>query len=45
MAEMPELYCDYCEMEGHGFRTCPARDDAHDASEDETWGPEEHYGS
>lgn len=20
-------YCDYCEREGHTFRTCPARDD------------------
>lgn len=22
-----EGYCDYCEVEGHTFRTCPARDD------------------
>lgn len=20
-------YCDYCEVEGHTFRTCPRRDD------------------
>lgn len=20
-------YCDYCEQEGHTFRTCPHRDD------------------
>lgn len=23
-------YCDYCEREGHSFRTCPARDDSFD---------------
>lgn len=25
--EYDEDYCDYCEREGHTFRTCPARDD------------------
>jgi hypothetical protein len=41
-----EPYCDYCEMyAGHTFRNCPARDDAYDASDDETWGEFDHYGS
>jgi hypothetical protein len=26
-----DLYCDYCEREGHAFRSCPKRDD------DEGW--------
>lgn len=25
--EIAEDYCDYCEREGHTFRTCPRRDD------------------
>lgn len=25
--EWPEEYCDLCEVDGHTFRTCPARDD------------------
>jgi hypothetical protein len=29
MAAM-EGYCDLCEVEGHTFRTCPARDDNYD---------------
>ncbi len=24
------LYCDYCETEGHTFRSCPKRDDDDD---------------
>lgn len=24
---MDDLYCDYCEQEGHTFRSCPKRDD------------------
>jgi len=40
-----DLYCDLCEEVGHTFRSCPRRDDVHDASDDETWGPEDHYGS
>lgn len=23
----PEPYCDYCEQDGHTFRSCPRRDD------------------
>jgi hypothetical protein len=26
--QLMEGYCDYCEEEGHTFRTCPRRDDA-----------------
>lgn len=22
-----EIYCDYCEQDGHTFRSCPRRDD------------------
>jgi hypothetical protein len=28
-------YCDYCEREGHTFRSCPARDDDPDYSEED----------
>lgn len=24
---IPEPYCDYCENDGHTFRSCPMRDD------------------
>lgn len=24
----PEDYCDWCETDGHTFRSCPRRDDA-----------------
>jgi len=27
-----EGYCDYCEREGHTFRSCPRRDDHQDQS-------------
>ncbi len=30
MSEYPVEYCDYCEQEGHTFRTCPRRDDCFD---------------
>ena len=29
------LYCDYCEVEGHTFQTCPRRDDNHDPEPDD----------
>lgn len=40
--EGADLYCDYCETDGHTFRSCPARDDNWDAFNDPTdangWG-------
>lgn len=32
---MDEPYCDYCEIVGHTFRTCPARDDSFDEEDAE----------
>ena len=37
MAEIADLYCDYCEREGHTFRSCLKRDD------DEGWDLADEY--
>lgn len=31
---LDRLYCDYCETEGHTFRSCPRRDDEPDYDEE-----------
>lgn len=32
---MFDLYCDYCEREGHAFNSCPRRDDDEEYPEDD----------
>jgi len=34
-----ELYCDYCDEEGHTFRSCPRRDDLDVEPDSESYNP------